>query len=272
MSYATTKPAWLEYTSFGATPPAGFDASNPLNWCGSCAAVQEMLADLGFYMGEFDGNVTGPVRESLESFAQSKGMSTTGGITAQLCAVLKDTWLKQQGGGGLVTTERKALAKTISIVKPKLKFVSRVAPSGEPGGSVIGDTIAAAACAAKLQGWDPTTKTCAGCIVSCAPCGVSPSTCDSQGKIYKSYASSGPCDCGCGECVDPITPGTPTPAAACLLSQGIWDAANSTCILPTVAPPACSGWWSCMSTGGKVAIVGGGAAVLGLGLFLALRK
>jgi hypothetical protein len=138
MSYATTKPAWLEYTSFGATPPAGFDASNPLNWCGSCAAVQEMLADLGFYMGEFDGNVTGPVRESLESFAQSKGMSTTGGITAQLCAVLKDTWLKQQGGGGLVTTERKALAKTISIVKPKLKFVSRVAPSGEPGGSVIG--------------------------------------------------------------------------------------------------------------------------------------
>jgi hypothetical protein len=274
MSYATTKPAWLEYTSFGATPPAGFDASNPLNWCGSCAAVQEMLADLGFYMGEFDGNVTGPVRESLESFAQSKGMSTTGGITAQLCAVLKDTWLKQQGGGALPIVTRLGV-KTTPVIKPRLTIVSpktttRIGPTAKPDGSMIGDAAAIAACAAKFQGWDPTTKACAGCIVSCAPCAVSPSTCDSQGKIYKSYASSGPCDCGCGECVSATVGGDPIDA--CILSQGTWDAVNQTCILSTVAPPACSGWWSCMSTGGKVAIVGGGAAVLGLGLFLALRK
>ena len=238
MSYVTTKPAWLAYTGLGAIPPAGFDANKPLNWCGSCSAVQRMLSDLGFYMGEFDGDVTGPVRGSLESFAQSKGLTTSNGITTQVCVALKDAWTKLQGG----TVARQSMLAGRVVAKPKLTYTPRGAGPSEPG--------AGPSESGSVPGNEPITITGPGDL-SCPP----------------GYTGIKP------DCV-PIPMGS-GPANACMLQQGLWDTVSQTCIPPDVTPTACADWWACKDNTTKTLIIGGsvaGVALIGLGVYFATRK
>jgi hypothetical protein len=142
------------------------------------------------------------------------------------------------------------------------------------------DTAAIAACNAKYEGWDPTTKTCSGCILSCQACRSNQADlCAKQGKGFLSPTLRGPCDCACGTCVDVSGPGSA--GSTCIANGGSWYEGIKTCdmhkggsiaIDDPVVVKRCSGFWNCSSVGAKVAIIGGSVAVVGLITFLAIRK
>jgi len=74
------------------TPHGTFASSNAPPYCGSPYAMQQMLADLGFYGGAIDGQVGTGTLNAASEFARSRGVSNLQYVTPEFCRLLTGQW------------------------------------------------------------------------------------------------------------------------------------------------------------------------------------
>jgi len=87
--------------AFGAdvpTPHGTFVATSSPPYCGSPFAMQQMLADLGFYTGPISGTIDGPTLKAAADFGRSRGISTLSHVTPEFCRMLTSDWERLQAG------------------------------------------------------------------------------------------------------------------------------------------------------------------------------
>ena len=87
--------------ALGADVPTAhgtFTATTSPPYCGSPFALQQMLADLGFYSGPINGQVDEATLSAAANFGRSRGISNLSYVTTEYCRLLTSEWQKLQAG------------------------------------------------------------------------------------------------------------------------------------------------------------------------------
>ncbi len=91
--------------ALGADVPTAhgtFPATTSPPYCGSPFALQQMLADLGFYSGPVNGKIDAATLKAAADFARSRGVTKLSHVTPEFCRLLTGDWEKLQAAA-LVT-------------------------------------------------------------------------------------------------------------------------------------------------------------------------
>ena len=122
--------------------------------CGDSWAVQQMLAELGFYAGQVDGQIGPQSLKAIRTFAESVGLSTGGtSPKADVCQAIISAYTAKMAAAGPTAPSTTRPRYTISrVMRPRIIVLQK-----QPDGSTVPVEVEAGPIARLGVWWDEQT-------------------------------------------------------------------------------------------------------------------